>query len=210
MFSGIVQGFTEVTQMDSRENFKSFAILIPDDLIQGLERGASVAIDGVCMTVVKIDGNQVYFDAMKETLDLTTLGNLELGDKVNIERSVRYGDEIGGHGVSGHVHGKAEIINIDREFDNNVVFSFQVPKALIKYTFDKGFVALNGASLTIVDVNREKAIIRVSFIPETLRKTTFANKNPGDPVNIEIEQQTQAIVETIERYLEAYNPIKSR
>jgi riboflavin synthase len=175
-----------------------------DGLIRGLKIGASVSIDGVCMTVVRVDEHDVYFDAMKETLDKTTLGRLDVGDKVNIERSVRVGDEIGGHYVSGHVHGKAKISNINKAIEDNIIISFLIPSELTKFIFDKGFVSLNGASLTIVDVDRQKNSIRVSFIPETLRKTTFGDKVVGSEINIEIEQQTQSIVETVERYLSEY------
>lgn len=204
MFSGIVQGHTHVTRVIERENLTSFSLHLGDELIDGLKIGASVAIDGVCMTVVRVDGNEAYFDAMKETLDKTTLGSLKAGDKVNVERSVKVGDEIGGHYVSGHVHGKARITKIDTDTENNTIISFQMPSNLTKYTFDKGFISLNGASLTIVDVDRARDTLRVSFIPETLRKTTFAEKVLGSEINIEIEQQTQAIVETVERYLAEY------
>ena len=204
MFSGIVQGFTNVTRVVNKSNFKSFSVYMDDGLIRGLKIGASVSIDGVCMTVVRVDEHDVYFDAMKETLDKTTLGRLDVGDKVNIERSVRVGDEIGGHYVSGHVHGKAKISNINKAIEDNIVISFLIPSELTKFIFDKGFVSLNGASLTIVDVDRQKNSIRVSFIPETLRKTTFGDKVVGSEINIEIEQQTQSIVETVERYLSEY------
>ncbi len=209
MFSGIVQGYTNVTNLLKKPYFKNFSIFLEDNLINGLDLGASVSIDGVCMTVVKIEGSNVYFDAMKETLECTTLGALELGDTVNIERSVKYGDEIGGHQVSGHVHGKARIMDIDRTIENNVIISFQVPIEWIKFLFPKGFVALNGASLTLVDVERERNIIKVSFIPETLRQTTFGIKEIGDQVNLEVDQQTQSIVETVERYLSNSNKHKN-
>ena len=205
MFSGIVQTTTQVTHVLDQPNLKSFSVHLDDEMKNALEIGASVAIDGVCMTVVKIEGDDIYFDAVQETLDKTTIGNLTEGQQVNVERSVKVGDEIGGHHVSGHVHGKATIVHIDEALDNNFTVSLQIPAHLAKYTFEKGFVALNGASLTIVDVDRDKNILRVSLIPETLRQTTFVNKNVNDEVNIEIEQQTQTIVDTVEKTLANQN-----
>ncbi len=199
MFSGIVQSHNRIATLTRTQDFMNFSVELQENQLEGLELGASVAIDGVCMTVVKITGNQVFFDAMKQTLDITSLGSLALNDQVNIERSVKYGDEIGGHLVSGHIHAQAEIVDIDRSVENNCVFTFKAPETLAKYFFPKGFIAINGASLTLVAV--EKNRFSVSFIPETLRKTTFSLKKTGDRVNIEIDQQTQAIVNTVENYL---------
>ena len=205
MFSGIVQTTSKVTHVAENPNLKSFSVHLDDEMKDSLAIGASVAIDGVCMTVVKIEGNDIYFDAVQETLDKTTIGILSEGNQVNVERSIKLGDEIGGHHVSGHVHGKGKIVNIDKSLDNNCVISLQLPAELIKYTFEKGFVALNGTSLTIVDVDHEDKIIRVSLIPETLKQTTFSNKKVNDEVNIEIEQQTQTIVDTVEKTLANQN-----
>jgi len=201
MFSGIVNGFAVVSSLLQKESFQTFSVVLPDELRVDINIGASVSIDGVCMTVTKIEGKNVYFDAMKETLERTTIGEVKEGTKVNIERSIKYGDEIGGHNVSGHVHGKAKIIKIDNTFENNCVMYFSVQHNIMKYLFSKGFVSLNGASLTLVDVDKRKNVISVYFIPETLRKTTFGIKKEGDHVNIEVDNQTQSIVDTVERYL---------
>lgn len=201
MFSGIVQGVSEVSSVIIKSNFKTFSIDMGDELAHGLEVGASVAIDGVCMTTVKINENIVYFDAMKETLEKTTIGSLESGDLVNIERALRLGDEIGGHYVSGHVHGKVRIEEIDESFENNLIITFKVPEYLTKYIFDKGFVTLNGVSLTIVNVNYDFNKFKVSFIPETLRNTNFSKKTLLDYINLEIDQHTLSIVETVDNYL---------
>ncbi|WP_069471573.1 riboflavin synthase [Candidatus Marithrix sp. Canyon 246] len=201
MFTGIIDGFSIVSNINKLENFQSFSVLLNGGLSRDLNIGASVSIDGVCMTVSKIDGEDIYFDAMKETLERTTLGLLEKGSNVNIERSLKYANEIGGHIVSGHVHGKAQITKIDKSNQNNCVMYFRVPERLIKYLFPKGFVSLNGASLTVVDVDTVNKSIKVSFIPETLRNTTFGLKKINEDVNLEIDSQTQSIVDTVERYL---------
>ncbi len=201
MFSGIINGIAEVSSLQKKNSFQTFSVALTDELRVNLNIGASVSIDGVCMSVTKIEGANVYFDAMKETLDRTTIGEVKKGTRVNIERSVKYGDEIGGHYVSGHVHGKAEIVKIDNTFEDNCAIYFSVPQNLVKYLFSKGFISLNGASLTLVDVDKIKNIISVFFIPETLGKTTFGVKKEGDYVNIEIDNQTQSIVDTVERYL---------
>jgi riboflavin synthase len=201
MFSGIVNGYASVSSLQKKESFQTFSVALPNSLGAELKSGASVAIDGVCMTVTRIEGDNVFFDAMKETLERTTIGELQEGSKVNIERSIKYGDEIGGHEVSGHVHGKARIIKIDNSLENNCVIYFSVPENIVKYLFPKGFVSLNGASLTLVDVDKRKHLISVYFIPETLRKTTFGIKKEGDYVNIELDNQTRTIVDTVERYL---------
>ena len=205
MFSGIVQTTTCVTHVLEKSGMKSFSVSLNETMRRDLAIGASVAIDGVCLTVVKMEGSDIYFDAVKETLDKTTLGRLAEGDQVNIERSIRVGDEIGGHHVSGHVHGKAEIVRIDESVDNNFLLTLKIPAGLIKYTFNKGYIALNGASLTIVNVDHQAQTIQVSLIPETLRQTTFKDKQLGDMVNIEIEQQTQTIVDTVEQTLANQN-----
>lgn len=201
MFSGIVQTTAHLTHVSVKPGMKSFSIYLDDEMRRDLVIGASVAIDGVCLTVVKMNDGDIHFDAVQETLDKTTLGLLAEDALVNVERSIKVGDEIGGHHVSGHVHGTAEIISIDQTLENNYLLTVRIPAKLTKYTFNKGFIALNGASLTIVNVDQQAGTIQVSLIPETLRQTTFKDKQLGDHVNIEIEQQTQTIVDTVEQTL---------
>ena len=152
------------------------------------------------MTVTSIDGNNVSFDAMEETLKKTTIGELKEGDHVNIERSAHIGDEIGGHNMSGHVSTIATIVDI-HESENNKAMTFKVIPFWMKYLFSKGFVSLDGASLTVVDADKEEGTFQVWFIPETLRLTRFGSKQVGDHVNVEIDPQTQVIVETVENIL---------
>lgn len=200
MYTGIVQACAPVVRVDSKPGLKTYAVELPDALRVGLEPGASVSVDGVCQTVVRIDGAQVTFDAMAETLRKTTIGSIATGRQVNIERSATAGDEIGGHALAGHVHGTAEIVAVHAS-ENNRASTFRVPAAWMNYIFPQGFIALDGASLTIVDVDRDQATFQVSFIPETLKRTTFGFKDTGDQVNVEIDSRTQIIVDTVERVL---------
>ena len=196
MFTGIVQGACPVTQVTDRPGLRTITLDLPAALREGLEIGASVAVSGVCLTVTTLDGGAVSFDAIEETLRLTNLGRLRDGDRVNVERSARAGVEIGGHELSGHVDGTAEIVAVDRPPGNHIV-TFRAPRELMRYLFTKGFIALDGCSLTVVDVDRDTATFTVHLIPETLRVTTFGAKGAGDRVNLEVERRTQVIVDTV-------------
>ncbi len=206
MFTGIVQGTAEVVAIQEAEQFRTHVVTLPGALGQGLEIGASVAHNGVCLTVSAIDGERVSFDLMRETLKVTNLGALSVGDRVNIERAARFGDEIGGHAMSGHVLAVAELVELD-EAPNNRRLWFELPHALGRFLFDKGYIGVDGASLTIGEVRPASAAhgprFCVNLIPETLQRTTLIDRVPGDRVNIEIDPQTQAIVETVERVLNA-------
>jgi len=201
MFTGIVQAYVEVSEVLEKQDLTTFSLTFPEELLEGLEQGASVAIDGVCFTTTNVEGKRVFFDAMKETLQRTTIGHIKEGKYVNVERSFKIGDEVGGHIVSGHVHAKVEIIKVDTSIPNNHIITFKVPHHLMKYIFSKGYVALDGVSLTLVDVNKTDDTFTVYLIPETLKRTTFGIKGKGEWVNIEIDTQTQTIVDTVERVL---------
>ncbi|SDO75926.1 riboflavin synthase alpha chain [Halomonas shengliensis] len=206
MFTGIIQGTAEVVAIQEAEAFRTHVVALPPALRQGLEIGASVAHNGVCLTVTAIEGERVSFDLMRETLRVTNLGDLAVGDRVNIERAARFGDEIGGHAMSGHVMAVAELVELD-EAPHNRRLWFELPHALGRFLFDKGYIGVDGASLTIGEVHPATAghgpRFCVNLIPETLHRTTLGERLPGDRVNIEIDPQTQAIVETVERLLEA-------
>ncbi len=190
MFGGIVEEFVEVY---SHERGKLVLIFSPG-LMDGLKKGASVSVDGVCLTVTSFEKNLVSFDLLEETYLKTTLGSLVAGSKVNVERALKMGDEIGGHLLSGHVMGRGKV----EKFEKNVL---TVSCAFSKYLFPKGFIAIDGISLTLVDVDLKKGVFTVHLIPETLKRTTIASKKVGDAVNIEIDIQTITIVDTTERYL---------
>ena len=201
MFTGIVQGTARLCEIREAANFRTQRIEMPDELLNDLQIGASVANNGVCLTVTKIDGNIVDFDLMQETLKITNLGALKVGDRVNIERAMQMGSEIGGHILSGHVYCTAEISERIVS-ENNLQLWFKLPNQdVMKYILTKGFIAIDGISLTIGEV-REQSFC-VNLIPETIERTLIAQKAIGELVNIEIDPQTQAIVDTVERYLAA-------
>lgn len=198
MFTGIVQGTAEIVDLVEKENFRTHWIRLPKEQLQGLRTGASVAHNGCCLTVVEIDDDCVSFDLMQETLRVTNLGDLKIGDRVNIERAAKFGDEIGGHQMSGHIICTAQLTRI-MESENNRQVWFRMPEALMKYLFTKGYIGVDGISLTIGDVQERE--FNVNLIPETLDRTNMGWRKVGDRVNIEIDPQTQAIVDTVENVL---------
>ena len=200
MYTGIVQGAFPLCGLVEEPGLRRLVVDLPEHLREELAVGASVGLDGVCMTVTRINGSAVHFDAMQETLLLTTLGRLNVGDHVNIERSAKQGAEVGGHLISGHVDGRAEICDIQRS-ENNVSMFFRLPRALCKYVFHKGFIGLHGCSLTVASMDKESGVFSVCLIPETLRSTNLAQLCIGNEVNIEVDRQTQVIVDTVERVL---------
>lgn len=199
MFTGIVRDLCRVAKIQKKPQLMSYAIQFDNSWLRRLEVGASVSVDGVCQTVTKLEQNLVWFDAIQETLNRTTLDSLEIGRQVNIEPSARIGDEIGGHLLSGHIFGKAQISHINQS-ENQYIVKIQCSPDWMKYFFSKGFIALDGASLTLVDVD-PKGEFTVHLIPETLARTTFGFKKVGDFLNVELDSQTQIIVETIERLI---------
>lgn len=199
MFTGIVRGLLKIEKVVKKPGMTSYAAAFTEELLQGLQVGASVSVDGVCQTVVKIDQTLVWFDAIRETLERTTIKFLREGMFVNVERAARFGEEIGGHVLSGHIYGTASIAKTDR-FENNKIVTFTCEPAWMKYFFPKGYIALDGVSLTLVDVE-PSGWFTVHLIPETLRRTTLGFKKEGSLVNLEFDSQTQAIVDSVERIL---------
>lgn len=199
MFTGIVQNKTEIKVESAKTQLKTFSIALTDRQLDGLTLGGSIALNGVCLTVTKIEQGRAYFDVMMETLRATNLGQVKDGDLVNVERAARFGDDIGGHNVSGHVFSTVPVCEIQRP-ENNCIIWFSVTPDQRKYLFNKGFVSLNGCSLTIGDVEPDR--FNVYLIPETLEVTTFGNLDIGSFVNIEFDANTQAIVDTLARMKE--------
>ena len=199
MFTGIVQGIAHVEQVADRPGLRRLRLRIPFGFDAGLAIGASVAVDGVCLTVSALHDGGAEFDVMAQTLSLTTLGTLVLGAGVNVERAAGPNAEVGGHVLSGHVDFQATLASV-REPENNRVLRVAVPAPWIRYIFANGYIAVNGASLTVAEAQREhdgRGWFEVWLIPETLRMTTFGAKCGGDALHIEIERQTQVIVDTV-------------
>ncbi|MBM5789869.1 riboflavin synthase subunit alpha [Candidatus Parcubacteria bacterium] len=204
MFTGIIRGKFPIVRLEDKPGLRQFDIALSAELAEGLTCGASISVDGVCLTAARIDGTTVGFDAMEETLRKTTIGELTQGNTVNVERSARMGDEIGGHVMSGHVSTMAQIVAVE-ESQNNKAMKFQVAPEWMRYIFSKGFIGLDGASLTVVDADTQAGTFQVWFIPETLRLTRFGEKGRGDRVNVEIDAMTQTVVETTQRVLSEKN-----
>ena len=200
MFTGIVQGVASVQTLVDRPGLRSLRLRFPDGFAGGLEVGASVAVDGVCLTVTALtEKDAADFDVMQQSLVSTTLDELGTGSRVNVERAARDGAEIGGHPLSGHIDVRGRIAELQRP-DNNHVLRIAVPAPWMRYVFAKGYVAVDGASLTVAQARREAGgggSFEVWLIPETLRMTTFGDKSAGDAVNIEIDRSTQVIVDTV-------------
>jgi riboflavin synthase len=200
MFTGIVQGIGEVSQLFERPGLRSITLRFPAGFTANLEVGASVAVDGVCLTVTALRGpDSADFDVMQQSLGLTTLGALRPGSRVNVERAAKEGAEVGGHPLSGHVDATGTLAAV-RQPENNHVLRIALPTPWMRYVFAKGYIAVNGASLTVAEVRREPGgagWFEVWLIPETLRMTTFGDKPPGSALNIEIERATQVMVDTV-------------
>lgn len=200
MFTGIVQGVARVESIEAREGLHTLHLKFPEGFDQDLAIGASVSCDGVCLTVTERPApGLASFDVMAQTLNLTTLGGLGVGSGLNVERAAKEGVEIGGHPLSGHVDVSARIAEIRRP-DNNHVIRFALPSPWMRYVFAKGYIGVNGCSLTVAEAQRERdgsGWFEVWLIPETLRMTTFGDKGVGDAVHIEIERSTQVVVDTV-------------
>ena len=198
MFTGIVAGTVPIVKIEEKDFIRTFTVNL-DGYSDNLEIGASVALDGVWMTVVSIENNLVKFDAIEETLTRTTLGSLSVDSSVNIERSLKMGDELGGHIISGHVLMSAKIIQI-KDRGEGIDILVENPYDVRHYILEKGYISIDGMSLTIGNVSKDSFALHI--IPETLRVTTIGKKKVGDFVNIEIDSRTQAIVDTIRKSME--------
>jgi riboflavin synthase len=196
MFTGIVQGIGNVTGVTLHEAHRRLTIVLPN--VEGLNIGASVAIDGVCLTAVAINDSEVHFDVIEETIRRTTLGGLEQGSVVNVERSLKFGDEIGGHLLSGHIMEMGEVIEVKSSSETMDV-RLRVSPHVRQYIVEKGYVAINGVSLTIGACDQDSFWLHL--IPETLQLTTCDAFTVGQMTNIEIDNTTQVIVETVKRQL---------
>jgi len=196
VFTGIVQGCGTVAEVVEGDGITTLRIDLPDT--SGLVRGASVAINGTCLTATDMEGLRVSFDVIPETLERTTLGQLAPGHNVNVERSLKMGDELGGHLLSGHIMFTAEVTQFQRNGDG-ATCRLNVPKKFTKYVLEKGYIGVHGASLTVGAV--EGGSFDLHLIPETLALTNLGELTEGDRVNIEIDTMTQTIVNTVERML---------
>lgn len=199
MFTGIARGAYRVEVQDQDDGVRELSLAL-GDYGTNLSVGASVALNGVCLTVIAADDGDVRFEVGSETARITNLGELQDGGFVNVERSLRYGDEVGGHVLSGHVADVATVCRMARS-GAEARLEFTVPAAWRSYVLKKGFIALNGCSLTVAEYDLKKGRGAVNLIPETLRRTNFPAVKSGDRLNLEVDSQTQTIVETVRNAL---------
>ena len=192
MFSGIVQTKSERHETSKTDSGIKLKITTNESFYLNIKKGDSVSVDGVCLTVTDFGKNYAFFDVIPETLRCTNLNEINENRIFNLERSLKFGDEVGGHLVSGHVHetGTVDEVAIGDEYILRISFS----NNLSKYLFKKGYVAINGASLTIKD--KEENHLTVALIPETLQATNLKNLIKGDKVNLEADQQIVATVDS--------------
>ena len=186
MFTGIVEGVGKVLEIKQNTKTRS-AIKMTVDLgknSKGLKLGQSVALNGVCLTVTGIDKSKCDFEMIEETTKKTDLGNLKVGGIVNIERSLKVGERLEGHFVLGHVDGVGVITKIEKK-PKEVQIWFEVPKNLARFVVQKGSIAIDGISLTVVDV--KKNLASVCLIPHTIDVTNFSTRKVGDKINIETD-----------------------
>ena len=198
MFTGIVQEVGSVNFVLETETGFSLEIAVQKGFSAGLSKGASIAVNGCCLTVTRFSEDSISFDVIKETARITNLDSLELKDKVNLERSLKFGDEVGGHVLSGHVSCVANAVLKNQ--DGEVELIINCPSEWRKYIILKGYVAVNGASLTVAKVSQES--FSVFLIPETLSSTNLSLIQDKDQVNIEIDQTTIATFMALETRLE--------
>ena len=186
MFTGIITGTGKIKKIERNTKNRS-AIKVLVDLgknSKGLKIGQSVALNGVCLSATKITKNLCMFEMIDETIKKTDLGNLRIGSLINVERSLKVGERLEGHFVLGHVDGVAIITKIEQK-PKEVKIWFKIPKKLTKYVVQKGSIALDGISLTVVDA--KKSIASVCLIPHTVKITNFKTKEIGDKLNIETD-----------------------
>jgi riboflavin synthase len=193
MFTGIVEERGAVREVGAHRLVVGCAVVPLDSAI-----GASVAVNGVCLTVVANDGATLAFDLSQETLARTDLGRLGVGDPVNLERPVSLAARLGGHLVQGHVDGVGEILAVEPDETGGAWLRIRVPEPLRRYTVEKGSVTVDGVSLTVASLHDDG--ITIALIPHTLAVTTLGASSPGDPVNLEVD----VIARYVERLMEGY------
>jgi len=186
VFTGIIEGQGIVKKFVNKTKNRSAAKMGIDlgNLVKGLQAGDSVAINGVCLTATHISEKQAEFEMIDETLKKTNLGMIKSGDKVNIERSLKVGERMEGHFVLGHIDGTGKIIKIEK-LSKEIKFWIELPKDLARFVVKKGSITVDGISLTLVDVLKNK--ISICIIPHTMKITNLGSKKIGDKVNIETD-----------------------
>ena len=198
MFSGIVQTVGKIESIKDKNHIKTMRIETYGDYLEDIAIGQSVSVDGVCLSLVKKNNEYCEFEAVEETINRTTLGGYKQGTKVNLEKSLKFGDTVGGHFVSGHIHTRGRIVEVELVGESKNIL-VEIEEKWIKYLTEKGYISVNGASITIGKVS--KNTFCVHLIPETLKTTNLDELIYDNYVNLEFDQATIAIVDTTERLI---------
>lgn len=198
MFTGIVEEVGSLKEISLGSGFGNIEINA-SKVLEETKIGDSIAVNGVCLTVNKLNDNSFVADIMGETLNRTNLGKLKTGDNVNLERALKLSDRLGGHIVSGHIDGKGKIVSIDHKEDGTW-FTISADKEILKYIIFKGSIAIDGISLTVAYVDNE--VFKVSVIPHTLNNTILAYKIEGSEVNLEND--------LVGKYIERFSSFSSQ
>lgn len=196
MYTGIIQGTEKVISIMPRNGFKTLTLSNSKKFFADAFVGASVSINGTCLTLTSVDEVYVNFDISDKTSSLTTMKELKVGDEVNVERSHKLGNENGGHNLYGHIGGIATVLRVEKS-GGTVAMRLELPTDIVRYFFDKGFIGMHGASLTVHSVDRVKNQLSVNLIPETLRLTNLGQLLPGENINIEFDHMTRVMVDVI-------------
>jgi riboflavin synthase len=191
VFTGIVEERGAIREAGTHR-----LVVVCRAVVEGSPVGASVAVNGVCLTVVAAEPDALAFDLSDETLARSSLGRLEPGDAVNLERPVTLATRLGGHLVQGHVDGVGEVTALERDASGGAIVTVRLPEALLRWVVEKGSIAIDGVSLTVAAVHRDA--VSIALIPHTLDVTTLGLVAPGDPVNVEID----LIAKYVERLME--------
>ena len=198
MFSGIVQTVGKIESIKDKNHIKTIRIETHGDYLKDIAIGQSVSVDGVCLSLVKKNNEYCEFEAVEETINRTTLGSYKQGTKVNLEKSLKFGDTVGGHFVSGHIHTRGRIVEVELVGESKNIL-VEIEEKWIKYLTEKGYISVNGASITIGKVSKNTFYIHL--IPETLKTTNLDELIYDNYVNLEFDQTTIAIVDTTERLI---------
>ena len=198
MFSGIVEEKGSIKKLQTLNEVLSIETNCSEDFVKDISVGDSVSVDGVCLTVTAKSSDSISFDAVNETLSRTIIKNYSVGSIINLESALKFGDSIGGHLMSGHIHQTAKIKEVLIIGDTKDLV-IEVDIEWSKYLFEKGYVGINGCSITVGQISETR--FKVHLIPETLRSTNLDNLVFGDNVNLELDQNTIAITDTTERVL---------
>ena len=213
MFTGLISNYSKIYSIEQKKDTLRLGLLVSGDLTTNLKLGASIAVDGICLSVVEIQNHKqaflLFFDVIQETLNRTCLKHKKIGDQVNLERSLRMGDELGGHILSGHISDTATIKKLI-SLETTKTFILTMSKKWQSYLMPKTYIALDGISLTIGEVfkdsvtDRDTVDFSIHLIPDTLKKTTLQFKKESDRINVEFNMLVKTIVETTKNYLTDY------